>query len=77
MTAKTHDLTAAQQAIIRSLTAERTRALAAHDSAIAEYLSLLKGALKLKGNWTWAGTVNEIKLVKQPKPPKPPTPPDE
>ena len=72
--AKEQILTPAQQTIIRSLTAERTRALAAHDGAIAEYLSLLKGALKLKGNWTWGGAVNEIKLVKQPKPP---TPPDE
>ncbi len=75
--AKEKRLTPAQQTIIRSLTAERTRALAAHDGAIAEYLRLLKTTLKLKGAWVWAGTVSEIKLVKQPKPPKSPKPPDE
>lgn len=67
--AKKQSLTPAQQNIIRSLTAERTRAITTHDAAIAEYLTLLKTALKLKGEWTWGGTMGGIQLVRVPKPP--------
>ncbi len=64
------ELSPAQQTIVRTLSAERARAILTHDAALAEYIDLLKASMKLKGDWSFGGTMDAIKLVHQEEPPK-------
>ena len=59
-----HALTRAQQDVVRVMSAQRQQVLAQHDAAMAEYQSLLVHKLGLEGDWTLAGSMDNIKLVR-------------
>jgi len=62
------ELSAGQQTIVRTLSAERTRAIQAHDQAIAEFADMLRGLMGLEGDWSFGGTMDNIKLVRKEEP---------
>ena len=59
-----HVLTTAQQDVVRVMSAQRQQVLAQHDAAMAEYQSLLVHKFGLEGDWTLAGSMDNIKLVR-------------
>ncbi len=71
--AETIALTPGQQSVVRTLTAERIRAVAICEQAINEYLKLLTTSMQLEGDWTFEGTLDNIQLVCKEAPPKEPS----